>query len=132
MADMQSLLDAYFRAGTPAPMGCKIPEARASSALEGYHAGPYYARVSRALLDREGDGASLFAWSWFDRLGETLVLNPCIDTRAADSDSDRDTASPANDSGYASESACMSDIDKYASFGYEYDTTNEVCLAPPF
>ncbi|KAI0044478.1 hypothetical protein FA95DRAFT_1574454 [Auriscalpium vulgare] len=123
MADMQSMLDAYFRAGaTNEALG-----ARASSALEGmyafggaskYGSAPYLARVSRALLSEEvnGDGESLFAWSWLDRLGDQLILNPYIDTRTVPtrrgSEESDDVGSPFNDSGYAGDNDYFAD--KYA------------------
>lgn len=125
MADMRSLLDTYFKSGTKQQqeqqqfsrpwVGGGIASARASSALEG----PMYGSEGLTNLHRhvrvrsEGDiyDADLhayedkdewFKWSWVDRVGEQLILDPSFDRRYSDAGEKR--RNPVRvDSGYADE-----------------------------
>lgn len=118
MTDMKSMLETYFRSGTKQqllaeqylrPMGSGESNARASSALEGPICEALtnmnrHVRV-RTCADededqgaRSRDGSDMFTWSWLDKLGDQLMLNPSFDARPYGEEENRRV-----DSGYAGE-----------------------------
>ncbi|ETW75643.1 hypothetical protein HETIRDRAFT_119056 [Heterobasidion irregulare TC 32-1] len=138
MADMRSMLDMYFRCGTPGGMRCKTPnttldgEVRASSAIDGLYVneGAYSfkstereeaARKPHALRSKVRKAESLFAWSWLERLGETLVLNPLLDTRDLPPSDHSEYDSPFVDSGYVGEDDYFAEKHPFGSFPPFFD-----------
>lgn len=117
MTDMKSMLETYFRSGTKQqllaeqylrPMGSGESNARASSALEGPICEALtnmnrHVRVRTGADEDEEYGASrngsdMFTWSWLDKLGDQLILNPSFDARPYGEEENRRV-----DSGYAAE-----------------------------
>lgn len=110
------MLETYFRSGTKQqllaeqylrPMGSGESNARASSALEGPIC-EALTNMNRHVRVRKGadedggqcerDGDDMFTWSWLDRLGDQLILNPSFDARPYGEEENRRV-----DSGYAGE-----------------------------
>lgn len=132
------MLDMYFRCGTPGGMRCKTPnttldgEVRASSAIDGLYVNEgacsfestereEAARKPHALRSKVRKAESLFAWSWLERLGETLVLNPLLDTRDLPPSDHSEYDSPFVDSGYVGEDDYFAEKHPFGSFPPFFD-----------